>query len=311
VAKGEPVKIVVYGPQRRVGAWVDDLIVDLAPDLDGFIERGAAALADARRAVAAAKPGAPGVFGRAEVQVHAPRVPGARILCAGGNFADHAAAMANRGKPTIDASNLTAVAEKLRAGGIWGFWKVGRDAAEPDGEILYPARTKRLDYEGELAIVLGKPVKDFDAKADIRPYVWGITLFGDWSIRDQTEANAPLKIGMSKNFDGSFSVGPCILVGDDIDPANVDVETWVNGERRQQFNTRDMIFSFGEFLQYITTDFTMYPGDIISGGTAKGTAADSSPRLPEGGSAPERFLKPGDQVEIRSPQIGTLAARIV
>ena len=96
-----------------------------------------------------------------------------------------------------------------------------------------------------------------------------------------------------------------------MDPADIDVETWVNGELRQQFNTRDMIFSFGEFLQYVTTDFTMYPGDIISGGTAKGTAADSSPRLPEGGSAPERFLKPGDRVEIRSPKIGTLAARIV
>ena len=68
----------------------------------------------------------------------------------------------------------------------------------------YPARTKRLDYEGELAIVLGKPVKDFNAKADITPYVWGITLFGDWSIRDQTEANAPLKIGMSKNFTARF-----------------------------------------------------------------------------------------------------------
>lgn len=311
MAKGVAVKIVVYGPQRRVGAWVDDLIVDLAPHLEGFIEGGAAALADAGRAVAQAKPGGPGVFGRAEVHVHAPRVPGARILCAGGNFADHAAAMANRGKPTIDATDLSAVAEKLRAGGIWGFWKVGRDAAEPGGDILYPARTKRLDYEGELAIVLAKPVKNFDASTDIKPYVWGITLFGDWSIRDQTEANAPLKIGMSKNFDGSFSVGPCIVAGEDIDPANVDVETWVNGERRQQFNTRDMIFSFGEFLQYITTDFTMHPGDIISGGTAKGTAADSSPRLPEGGSAPERFLKPGDHVEIRSPKIGTLAARIV
>jgi len=320
------VKIVVYGPGKRVGAWVNDLVVDLArasagqlpADLLTFIEGGPAALATAAGVVAAAKDVAPadraarGVFTRAAVQLHAPHVPGARIACAGGNFADHTAAMANRGGTIkIDTSDMEALKKKLRAGGIWGFWKVGRDAAEPGGDITYPARTKRLDYEGELAIVLGKPVKNFSASADITPYVWGVTLFGDWSIRDQTEVDAPLKFGMSKNFDGSYSVGPCIVVDENIDPGNVDVETWVNGERRQQYNTRDMIVSFAEYLAYLTTDFTLYPGDMISGGTAKGTAADSSPRLPEGGSAPDRFIKPGDQIEMRSPAVGTLAARIV
>ena len=116
---------------------------------------------------------------------------------------------------------------------------------------------------------------------------------------------------MSKNFNGSFSVGPCIVVGEDVDPANVDVETWVNGELRQRFNTRDMILSFGEYLEYLSADFTFYPGDMIAGGTAAGTAADSSPRSPDGSVPPDRFLKPGDLVEMRSPQIGTLAARIV
>jgi 2-keto-4-pentenoate hydratase/2-oxohepta-3-ene-1,7-dioic acid hydratase in catechol pathway len=89
------------------------------------------------------------------------------------------------------------------------------------------------------------------------------------------------------------------------------VETWINGERRQQYNTRDMMVSFAEYLQYLTTDLTLYPGDVISGGTAKGTAADSSARLPDGTAAPERFLKTGDVVEHRSPVVGTLSARIV
>jgi 2-keto-4-pentenoate hydratase/2-oxohepta-3-ene-1,7-dioic acid hydratase in catechol pathway len=326
------VKIVVFGPDKRVGVWAGDKIVDLArasaafsgsagaplpANLLEFIEGGAPALADAARVVEAALASAPathaanGVHRRADVRLHAPHVPGARILCAGGNFADHAAAMASRNKTTSEPPDLKSVTERLRAGGIWGFWKVGRDAAEPDGDILYPARTKRLDYEGELAIVIGKTVKDFNRTADVTPYVWGITLFGDWSIRDRHEPDAPLKIGMAKNFDGSFSIGPCIVVNETIDPGNVDVETLVNGERRQHFNTRDMIFSFAEFLAYVTTDFTMHPGDVISGGTAKGTAADSSPRLPEGGSEPERFLKAGDRVEMRSPAIGTLAARII
>jgi acylpyruvate hydrolase len=85
----------------------------------------------------------------------------------------------------------------------------------------------------------------------------------------------------------------------------------VNGERRQSFNTRDMVFSFGEYLEHLSRDFTLYPGDIISGGTAAGTAADSSELLPDGSSAPERFLKPGDLVEMSSPSIGSLRTRVV
>jgi 2-keto-4-pentenoate hydratase/2-oxohepta-3-ene-1,7-dioic acid hydratase in catechol pathway len=320
------VKIVVYGPEKRVGVWADDLIVDLdrasggklPADLATLIDGGPAALATAAGVVAAARGVAPaeraakGILARTGVQLHAPYVPGARIACAGGNFADHTAAMANRGGVIrMDTSDMEALKKKLRANGIWGFWKVGRDAAEPDGDIPYPARTQRLDYEGELAIVLAKTVKNFDAKSDLKPHVWGVTLFGDWSIRDQTEVDAPLKFGMSKNFDGSYSIGPCIVVDEGIDPGNVDVETWVNGERRQQYNTRDMIVSFAEYLAYLTTDFTLHPGDMISGGTAKGTAADSSPRLPEGGSPPDRFIKPADHIEMRSPAVGTLAARIV
>ncbi len=327
-------KIVVFGPDTRVGVWTaNDLIVDLAraseanpgivdaplpSDLLGLIEGGAQALADAKRVVEAAilKPkaqhAANGVYPLADVPLRAPHVPGARIACAGGNFADHTLAMAARnGKTPPDAGDIKAVTARLRARGIWGFWKVGRDAAGPGAEIIYPGRTKRFDYEGELAIVLGKPAKDFKATDDLKPYIWGITLFGDWSIRDQHEGDATLKFGMSKNFDGSYSMGPCIVAGENIDPSNVDVETWLNGELRQQYNTRDMIVSFAEYLQYLTTDLTLYPGDVISGGTAKGTAADSSARLPDGTAAPERFLKTGDVVVHSSPVIGELQARIV
>src|SRR5207342_1059569 len=100
---------------------------------------------------------------------------------------------------------------------------------------------------------------------------------------------------------------PCIVVGE-LDPSDIDVETWVNGECRQQYNTRDMVFSFWEYIEYLSRDLTLYPGDIISGGTAAGTAADSSPRVADGQFAPERFLKAGDEVEIRAPAIGTLRA---
>jgi 2-keto-4-pentenoate hydratase/2-oxohepta-3-ene-1,7-dioic acid hydratase in catechol pathway len=313
--------------------WAGDLVVDLAlasaanpgvvraplpPDLLGLIEGGADALADATRVVdaaiaaPAAARAANGVYARADVVLHAPHVPGARIACAGGNFADHTAAMAARRSdaPNSGAPDLKAIAEQMRARGIWGFWKVGRDASGPGADIMYPARTQRLDYEAELAIVIGKPAKDVKA-ADLKPYIWGVTLFGDWSIRDLNEGTATFKFAAQKNFDGSFSIGPCIVVGEGIDEADVNIETWVNGDRRQHYNTRDMVISFGQYLEYLSTDFTFHPGDMISGGTAAGTAADSSAKSPEGIFAPERFLKPGDQVEIRSAPIGTLAAKIV
>ena len=83
-----------------------------------------------------------------------------------------------------------------------------------------------------------------------------MTLLGDWSIRSPREPAGPLIFAMGKNFDSSCSLGPCIAVGE-ADPFDTDVETLVNGERRQRFNTRDMVFSFGEYLEYLSRDLTL------------------------------------------------------
>jgi 2-keto-4-pentenoate hydratase/2-oxohepta-3-ene-1,7-dioic acid hydratase in catechol pathway len=301
-------KIVVYGPERRVGALVDDLVVDLGSDLGSFIEAGPRAIEAAEQRVG----GRRGIVHEARsVRLHAPHVRGSRVACAGGNFADHTAAMAQKRSDVPNFSaDLAAIAKEMRARGIWGFWKVTRDAAGPGDDVRYPARTHFLDYEGELAIVIGKSGRDVHAE-DLMAHVWGVTLFGDWSLRDGIEPPAPQQFSMRKNFDTSYSMGPCIVVGEGIDPGNVQIETWVNGERRQNYNTRDMVVSFGEYLAYLSRDLTFYPGDVISGGTAAGTAADSSASSKDGVYAPERFLKPGDVVEIRSPAIGVLGSRIV
>jgi acylpyruvate hydrolase len=243
-----------------------------------------------------------------EVTLHAPLPAGARIACAGGNFADHAAAMAARGR-NPDAKPFTGDATaEIRKGGIWGFWKITREMVDPDGELQYPSRANRLDYEGELAIVIGKKGKDIRAK-DVKDYIWGVTLLGDWSVRGTPEGG-PLRFATQKNFDGCCSIGPAIVVGE-LDAFNTPVETWVNGERRQNFNTKQMVFSFGEYLEHLSRDLTFYPGDLIAGGTAAGTAADSSPLLPDGTPSAEKFLKPGDLVEIKSAQIGTLRTHII
>ena len=186
---------------------------------------------------------------------------------------------------------------------------MGDVVAGPDDEIPYPKRTRYLDYEGEAAIILGKAGKDIPANR-IGEYVWGITLVNDWSLRDPTRVAKPLSYGQAKNFDRSTSMGPCIVVGE-LEPQDVDVETRVNDSVRQQYNTRDMIWSFGEILEMLSRDFTFVPGDVISGGTAAGTAADKTPPGPDGTKSQELFLKVGDVVTVASPKIGTLINRIV
>jgi 2-keto-4-pentenoate hydratase/2-oxohepta-3-ene-1,7-dioic acid hydratase in catechol pathway len=335
-------KIVVFGPDRRTGVLRDETVVDISlafakylrerqgerhprrlanalcpPELGHFIEGGPRVIENAQKALdylfgeVQHQKGTRGekiIMPASEVTLHAPIAAGARIACAGGNFADHAAAMAARGR-NPDAKPFTGdPAAEIRKTGIWGFWKITRDMLEPEGELVYPARCNRLDYEGELAIVISKQGKDIRAK-DVKDYVWGVTLLGDWSVRGQMEPG-PLRFAMQKNFDTCCSVGPCIVVGE-VDAFNAPVETLVNGERRQNFNTRDMVFSFGEYLEFLSRDLTFYAGDLISGGTAAGTAADSSPLQADGTPSPARFLKPGDVVEVKSPQVGTLRTRVV
>ncbi len=333
-------KVVVFGAERRVGALEGDQVVDLSgafakylrerenelrpievatalvsPDLAGLIEGGRHALDHAQKALdyvlkqAGDQLGVRGetiVHPAGQVKLHAPKPRGSRIACAGGNYAEHSAGMARSRGEEVSVEHFH---EEIRKRGMWGFWKVNRDALGPDGEIMYPARTHRFDYEGEAAIVLGKAGKDIPASKG-RDYVWGITLLVDWSIRDGNERPATAAFSFGKNFDGSLSMGPCIVV-DELDPENVDVQTVISGETRQKYNTKTMVFSYWEFMEYISRDLTLLPGDVISGGTAAGTAMDSSRRTPDGSIPPDRFLKVGDVVEVSSPQIGMLRSRIV
>jgi 2-keto-4-pentenoate hydratase/2-oxohepta-3-ene-1,7-dioic acid hydratase in catechol pathway len=247
------------------------------------------------------------VFQQEAVQLHAPWPRRARICCFGGNFADHLA-----GATTGRTGQLVTPEEAYqaaRAAPPWGFWKTTDLVKGPEDEIIYPARTARFDYEGEVAIILGKRGKDIPAERAL-DLVWGVSLLNDWSIRDGTEPARIVSFNLAKNFDGSTSLGPCIVLGE-LDPANVDVETRINGEVRQHFNTKEMVYSWGEFIEYLSRDLTFVPTDVLSSGTAKGTAMDSTRRDPDGSVPNTLFLKVGDVVEVSSPKIGVLRNRIV
>ena len=281
------------------------------PQLLAFIER-AAAIEDSQRVVEHCS----GVGERergqlfykaGSVKIHAPW-PERRIACVGGNYAAHLAGMwANRvGKTDVSIEEIVAEARKA---GQWGFWKVPAEVAGPDDPITFPKRVTYFDYEGEIAIVIGKRGKDIPA-AEVKDYVWGVTLFHDWSIRDPGGSDRVVSYNLQKNFDGAVSMGPCIVVGD-IDPQNIDAETRVNGVVRQSYNTKEMIWPFGEVLEYLSRDFTFVPGDVIAGGTSAGTAADKSRRGPDGKRPLDLFLKIGDTVEVSSSKIGSLSNQIV
>jgi len=316
-------KIVVYGPDKRTGVLANDQIIDIAgavgkqgganaaalADLGALIEGGQAALDDVQKAVDNLGEARDDIICAAEgAQLHAPRARGARVACAGGNFAEHAISMAKRRVERGEDNPIKGdPTDYVKRRGFWGFWKVDRESAGHNANLPYPARTSYLDYEGEVAVVLGKTGKNLKEN-DIDKFVWGVTLLGDWSIRMSPEGG-PMKFAMQKNFDNSCSIGPCIVVGE-VGIMDVDLETIVNGDVRQKFRSGEMAFSYGEYLEYLSRDFTLYPGDMISGGTGAGTAADSSQTGDDGNPLPDRFLKVGDVVDIVSPQIGTLRTNI-
>jgi 2-keto-4-pentenoate hydratase/2-oxohepta-3-ene-1,7-dioic acid hydratase in catechol pathway len=318
-------KIVTFGDQAggtRVGALAGDEIIDLnlaeprlPSDLGQLIEGGRPAL-DLVRAVIedVGAVSAKAKHARDAVKLIAPW-PGKRVAMAGANVALHVLEaiskdpkvwqdwLARPGEAAAVPRTIEEMTQHLRSDEQWGFWKNLAWVTDPGASLPYPRRTRHLDYEAEVAIVFAKPAKDIRA-SDLADYVWGVTLINDWSDRDAFGAGRSLSYNLAKNFDGSLTIGPCIVV-DEVDPQNIAVTTRVNGEVRQDFNTSDMVFSFGECVEHLSRDLTFVAGDMLAGGTGAGTAADIvGPANMDQPDASKWFLQPGDTVEVSSPQIG-------
>ena len=156
--------------------------------------------------------------------------------------------------------------------------------------IIYPSVSARVDYEGELAVVIKKPVWRVAVK-DAMDYVLGYTCFNDVTARDLQ--NHDKQWTRAKSFDTFAAVGPCIET--ELEPNNVVVETYLNGKLKQQGNTSDLIYSIPEIINFISNVMTLLPGDIIATGTPSGIGA----------------MYPGDTVEVRIEPIGTLENPVV
>ncbi|WYP26381.1 fumarylacetoacetate hydrolase family protein [Alkalihalobacillus sp. FSL W8-0930] len=203
-----------------------------------------------------------------------------KIICVGLNYRKHAD---ETGSPYPEVPIL--------------FNKFNNTLAGHHQTITIPEVTQEVDYEVELAIVIGKTAKNVKEE-DALNYVFGYTVANDLSARDLQMKTPQWLLG--KTCDGFNPIGPFLVTADEIeDPQNLTLETKVNGERRQHSNTSDMIFSCKEIISYISRHFTLKPGDLILTGTPEGVVLG----LPK----EERvYLKSGDTVSVSIEKIGTL-----
>ena len=165
------------------------------------------------------------------------------------------------------------------------FLKPSTAVIGPEENIIYPPSSKRVDYEGELGVVIKKPIWRVSIK-DALDYVLGYTCFNDVTARDIQKAD--IQWTRAKSFNTFAAIGPYIET--ELDPTNVPVETYLNGELKQQGNTRDLIFPVRELINFISHVMTLLPGDIIATGTPSGIGP----------------MFPGDTIEIKIDPIGTL-----
>ena len=313
-------RFVVYGQNKHLGVLQEERILDLASaalaagrepeqfhSLINLIESGERGLDTVRELMERNEESeAPGLHvDITSVELHAP-FPGRRFALAGSNNPDHVAnALVNRGRDVTSEQVRTST----REGPGGGFWVVAPPVG-PGAAIEVPRSSRGLlDFEGEVAVVLSRGGKRIPA-AGWSDRIWGTVLVIDWSIRSQSIDSSKRPFYAHKIFDNSKSLGPWISVGE-VDPLNCEVETRVNGELRQKFRSGDMIHTYAELLEQISEDFTLMPGDVLSGGTGAGTAVDAT--LPgDSGELPlTLFLKTGDRVEVSAPNLGTLTGTIV
>jgi acylpyruvate hydrolase len=205
-----------------------------------------------------------------------------KILAAGRNFSEHAAEMGS------------AAAE----GAVSGFVKVGSTLVGHNAAVVHPRFTRTLDYEAEVAAVVGRRAKNLTPDTALQ-CVAGYTIFNDLSARDVQHAES--KRGnhlLGKNFDGSGPMGPYLVTADEVsDPHDLHIELRVNGELRQRGSTAQMIHNFRALIAH-WSQMTLEPGDAITSGSPSGVAA--------GRDDDSWYLRPGDVVEITVDRLGTL-----
>jgi 2,4-didehydro-3-deoxy-L-rhamnonate hydrolase len=290
---GDSMKLVTYlDGQLRVGAVVDSRVVDLSERFDSmlaFIEEGEAALEEARSLAEEADPRAE----VAEVELRAPiPYPRRNVFCMGWNYLSHFEEGQGR-RPNQE--------EELPEYPTF-FDKPTTTVIGPYAGIPFdPNFSEKMDYEAELAVVIGRTGRSIPA-TEAMDHIFGYTIANDITARDVQRRHGGQWL-KGKGMDGSCPLGPWILTAVDLaGPQNLQVKCHVNGVEKQNSNTKFMVFPIAKLIEELSLAMTLLPGDILLTGTPEGVGYARTP--------PE-YLSPGDEVTVTISGIGKITNRVV
>jgi len=275
------------GDGMRFGAVVGSGLVDLGRRLgERFADLHALLRADALDEALRALDGASPDFDSGEVRFLPPIARPGKILCVGVNYV-------NRNAEYRDGSDLPAYPSIFMrtAGSLVGH-------GQP---VVRPPESEQLDYEGEIAIVIGRAGRRIP-EDEAHDHIAGLTCMNEGTVRDWLR-HGKFNVTQGKNFERTGAIGPWIATADEIeDFEDLHVTTRVNGDVRQDDTIASLLFPFRYLIHYISTFTALAPGDVIATGTPSGAGARFEP---------PRFLVPGDVVEVHCPAVGTLRNEVI
>lgn len=270
----------------RIGLLQGDHIIDLsqvAPslpsDMLSFLEAGDGAMLQAAKYT-----GASGHYSALDVVIEAPLARPPKILAIGLNYRAHA-----------EESNMDIPKHPMV------FTKQATSANGPYAPIHSPPETQMLDYEGELGVVIGKRCRRV-SKQDANRVIAGFCVLNDVSVREWQFLATPPQFTMGKSWDTHNPFGPAIVTPDEVDPHNLMLRTFVNGDLRQKTSTSDLIFNCYDIIEFLTTAFTLEPGDVIATGTPSGVGISMQP---------QGTLKLGDVVKVEIDGLGFIENKVI
>ena len=270
----------------RIGLLQGDHIIDLsqvAPslpsDMLSFLEAGDGAMLQAAKYTSAS-----GHYSALDVVIEAPLARPPKILAIGLNYRAHA-----------EESNMDIPKHPMV------FTKQATSANGPYAPIHSPPETQMLDYEGELGVVIGKRCRRV-SKQDANRVIAGFCVLNDVSVREWQFLATPPQFTMGKSWDTHNPFGPAIVTPDEVDPHNLMLRTFVNGDLRQKTSTSDLIFNCYDIIEFLTTAFTLEPGDVIATGTPSGVGISMQP---------QGTLKLGDVVKVEIDDLGFIENEVI
>jgi acylpyruvate hydrolase len=306
-------KLITFRPPNAhaptIGGLIDgDIAIDLPAVTEGalpenmldFLAGGEDAMAVARRALdaAAGRTDGPGTYPLDEIELLAPVPRPGKIIHTACNFVSHLEELTTWKAPEWQAHDWST----FHFDHPTGFLQAPSSVVGTGARVARPVFTQQLDFEVEMAIVIGRTAHNVDVEEAL-DYVAGYTVFNDLSARDiQAREHANKVILLGKSFDGSCPLGPWLTTRDEIaDPTDLAMKLFVNGEMRQDSSTKHMKTKPAELVAW-WSHITLEPGDVITSGSVPGVAA---------GMDEPKWLQPGDKVDAVVEPLGTLTTFIV